>query len=406
MTRFDELSQILFEISMSIGTSLDLPQMLRQFASVTLRKLNGTALVVFEHSPCDGQLRFRLVFTLPRRFARTELCSLLERVVPRSLDSDEVASFEAKLPMDMALEDGGCLHLFSLPGYGLIALFRARGALPKEVLYSLAALNQKLAIACKACLAHQDLEEQVKVRTRALENALGDLERSNKELQQFAYVASHDLQEPLRMVSSFLQLLQRKYQGQLDDKADQYIDFAVDGAKRMKVLITDLLELSRIGTTGKPLSATDAGGALAEALSNLQEKIAETGAQVSFDTLPTVMADRTQLVQLMQNLIDNAIKFTRPGAQPEIRVAVQRDEDRWRISIADSGIGIEQQYADRIFLIFQRLHRKQEYAGSGIGLAICRKIIDRHEGTIRMDSAPGEGSTFSFTLADVEGEAQ
>ena len=239
---------------------------------------------------------------------------------------------------------------------------------------------------------NEELERRVRERT-------ADLERSNQELQQFAYVASHDLQEPLRMVSSYLQLLERRYKGQLDSDAHEFIAFAVDGAMRMHHLINDLLAYSRIGTRGKPFEITSVEKALDRSLINLKVAIEESGARVTHDPLPTVLADDGQLVQLFQNLIGNAVKFH--GEQPpQVHVSARRVDGCWTFAVRDNGIGIERQYAERIFLIFQRLHTRSEYPGTGIGLAVCKKIVERHGGCIWLESEPGRGSTFYFTLQD------
>jgi len=236
----------------------------------------------------------------------------------------------------------------------------------------------------------------------ALEEANAELARSNKDLEAFAYVASHDLQEPLRMVASFTKLLQKRYQGQLDSKADEYIHFAADGATRMQGLINDLLTYSRVGSRGKPLEETGCEEAFHRAVSNLQLTIRESDALVSRTPLPRVKGDATQLVQLFQNLIVNALKF-RGEARPAVHVSARRDGGRgeWVFVVRDNGIGIEARHLERIFVIFQRLHTQKEYPGSGIGLAICRKIVERHGGRIWVESQPGKGSVFSFTLPAV-----
>ncbi|MGB9006431.1 MAG: ATP-binding protein, partial [Candidatus Aminicenantales bacterium] len=230
-----------------------------------------------------------------------------------------------------------------------------------------------------------------------LKRALADLERSNKELEQFASVASHDLQEPLRMVASYTQLLAQRYENRLDDKAKKYIDYAVDGAVRMQRLINDLLTYSRIGTRGNPLEPTDAHSALGEAIKNLAATIEENRAIITNDELPTVRADASQLVQVFQNLIANAIKF-RGKDIPRVHVSAQDHGREWVFSVRDNGIGIDPQYADRIFQIFQRLHTRQEYPGTGIGLAVCKRILERHGGRIWFESEPGKGSTFFFAI--------
>ncbi|MGJ5631013.1 GAF domain-containing protein [Nostoc sp. CALU 1950] len=273
-----------------------------------------------------------------------------------------------------------------------------------------------------------------------------ELARSNAELEQFAYIASHDLQEPLRMVTSYLQLLERRYKNQLDANADQFINYAVDGARRMQTLINDLLNYSRVSTRGQPFMPVDCSVVLEQAIANLQIAIADSRAIVTYDTLPQVMADPTQLTQVFQNLIANAIKFCQ-NQQPQIHIGVvkgaeeageqgrQREQggrgageqgrqgeqgeeeepmpnaqcpmptqNEYLFSVRDNGIGLESQYAERIFIIFQRLHGRDKYPGTGIGLAICKKIIERHGGRIWVESKPGQGSTFYFTIPDIAGK--
>jgi len=224
-----------------------------------------------------------------------------------------------------------------------------------------------------------------------------DLARSNAELEQFAYVASHDLQEPLRMVSSYVQLLARRYKGQLDADADDFIGFAVDGAKRMQDLVNDLLAYSRVGTRANPFERTDCEAVLALALGNLEFAIEESGAQVTHDALPVVVADGPQLAQVLQNLVANSIKF-RSEQPPRIHVSATSIGDEWVFCVRDNGIGIDQQYHERVFVLFQRLHTRREYPGTGIGLAICRRIAERHGGRIWVESELGEGSAFHFAV--------
>ena len=235
-------------------------------------------------------------------------------------------------------------------------------------------------------------------RTQAqLERYTAELARSNEELQQFAYVASHDLQEPLRMVSSFLQLLQQRYEGKLDERADEYIHYAVDGATRMKRLINDLLQYSRVATRGKQPAPVSSQAIFDEVLADFQLSIRDSEATITHDSLPMISGDKTQVRQLMQNLIGNAIKF-HGDSPPRIHVDAERENGMWRFAVRDEGIGIEPRHAERIFVIFQRLHGKKEYDGTGIGLAICKKIVERHGGTMWVESEPGAGSTFYFTL--------
>lgn len=242
----------------------------------------------------------------------------------------------------------------------------------------------------------RDITER-KEAERALLERSEDLARSNADLEQFAYVASHDLQEPLRAVAGSVQLLQRRYRDQLDQAALEYIGHAVDGSVRMQQLIDDLLAFSRVGTRGETLAPASAGQALDRALHNLSVAIQESGAVVTQGPLPTLPADAAQLSSLFQNLISNAIKFRGPRP-PRIHVGATREGDVWTFTVSDNGIGIESRYFARIFGVFQRLHTRREYAGTGIGLAICRKIVERHGGRIWLDSVPGSGTTFSFTL--------
>jgi light-regulated signal transduction histidine kinase (bacteriophytochrome) len=264
-----------------------------------------------------------------------------------------------------------------------------------------------------------NLEEQVEKRTIELDNAnkrlkieiedhkktevtlekyLTELKRSNKELQQFAYVASHDLQEPLRMVSSFTQLLAKKYKGQLDSDADEFIKYAVDGAQRMQMLINDLLAYSRVSSRVEEFQLVDLEKAFNESLQNLKVSIDDNDARITCDSLPTIVADQSQIIQLFQNLIGNAIKF-RSNETPEIHIAVEEGEDEWIFRVIDNGIGIDSQHNERIFRVFQRLHERDSYPGTGIGLSICEKIVERHGGDIWVDSKLGNGSTFSFTIS-------
>jgi PAS domain S-box-containing protein len=227
-----------------------------------------------------------------------------------------------------------------------------------------------------------------------------ELRRSNEELERFAYVASHDLQEPLRTVTSFLQLLAKRYQDRLDQNATEYIDFAVGGAARMQRLIEDLLAFSRLGTRGGAFVPVDAGAVLDDALQGLRVAIDESQAEVTREALPTVNADPVQLGQLLANLVGNALKF-RGAGPPRVHVAAGRAGRFWLFTVRDNGIGIERQYFDRIFVIFQRLHARDEYPGTGIGLALCKKIVERHGGRIWVESTPGGGATFFFTIPAV-----
>jgi signal transduction histidine kinase len=248
-------------------------------------------------------------------------------------------------------------------------------------------------------IIHRDITERKRAE-RALAERAADLARSNAELEQFAYVASHDLQEPLRIVASYTQLLAKRYRGKLDASADEFIGFAVDGVHRMHQLINGLLAYSRVGSQVTAFKPIDCGAVFGNALANLQDTIKESGAVITHDPLPTVMADALQLEQVFRNLVGNAIKFH--GEQPpQIHVSVEQRGDEWLFSVRDNGIGIDSQYADRIFTIFERLHATKDYPGTGIGLAICKKVVERHGGRIWVESQAGTGATFYFTIPKI-----
>jgi PAS domain S-box-containing protein len=234
----------------------------------------------------------------------------------------------------------------------------------------------------------------------ALNMKADELARSNQELEQFAYVASHDLQEPLRMVSNYTQLLARRYKDKLDADANEFIDFAVEGAQRMQALIHDLLQLARVGTRAKEFVAVPADRIARDAVANLAGTIEESGAEVVIDPLPTLVGDASQLAQVFQNLVGNALKFRVAGTRAVVTVSARRGDGVWIISVRDNGIGIEPRHQERIFQMFQRLHARSEYPGTGIGLALCKKIVERHGGRISVESEPGQGSTFSFSIPD------
>ncbi len=248
-------------------------------------------------------------------------------------------------------------------------------------------------------------EKELEARVKELKTLSEKLKASNEDLEQFAYVASHDLQEPLRMVASFTELLARKYGATLAGDARDYIAFAADGARRMQQLINDLLLYSRIGTRGKALTPVEGDVVFQKAIDNLQMAIEESGAAVSQDPLPRLLGDEGQLVRLFQNLIGNAIKYRKKGVAPQIHVGVAPssvatppETPNARLFVRDNGIGIEPRHFGRIFQIFQRLHSRNDYSGTGIGLALCKKIVERHGGKIGLESEPGKGSTFFFTL--------
>jgi PAS domain S-box-containing protein len=241
-----------------------------------------------------------------------------------------------------------------------------------------------------------------KTNEEKLKQLADKLSQSNKELEQFAYVASHDLQEPLRMVASYIQLLQRRYKGNLTAEADEFINYAVDGVVRMKTLINDLLVYSRVNTKESPLEDVDLNKLVEQNRKNLAAAIEETGAEINAENLPTVRANQLQMNQLFQNLISNAIKFRKPDTKPVVNITAKHEGDEWLFTVSDNGIGIDKEFSDKIFVIFQRLHNSSEYPGTGIGLAICKRIVEKLGGHLWVESEPGMGSTFTFTIPDKE----
>ncbi len=309
---------------------------------------------------------------------------------------------------------------YRLPGWNgmeTVEILRREGLDMPVVLVS-GALGEQNAVECiKQGAADYVLKDQLTrlpgaVRRVMEEKRLRDenrrtqeeLARSNRDLEQFAYVASHDLQEPLRMVAMYTQLLAERYQGQLDDSADKYIHYAVDGALRMQALVQDLLAFSRVGRAGTDLQKTETREVVESALKNLQGAIQDSEAKISRGDLPVILADRTQMVQLFQNLIGNAIKF-RGAHPPQIQITAEREEGSWRFTVQDNGIGIAAEHVDEVFGIFTRLHTRAEYPGNGIGLAICKKIVEHHGGSIWVESQPKKGSAFRFTIPVRKGNA-
>ncbi len=250
-------------------------------------------------------------------------------------------------------------------------------------------------------ITNANLQKEIIERKQVEENliiTLHNLELSNKDLEQFAYVANHDLQEPLRMISSYTQLLERKYKDKLDQDATDYIHFAVNGAIRMQKLLNDLLEFSKINSHAKMNVQVDMSTPLGQAISNLQQLIAENNALITNDDLPVITADEAQIMRFFQNLIENAIKFKKKTELPKIHISCIRQQDMYQFSVADNGIGMEMQYHDRVFIVFQRLHSVKDYPGTGIGLSICKRIVERHGGTIWFESVVNQGTTFYFTI--------
>jgi PAS domain S-box-containing protein len=287
-------------------------------------------------------------------------------------------------------------------GTGIVLTGRQKNGSDVPIEIMLSPLESTEGILVTAAI--RDITKRKKAEAHLLQK-VEELKRSNGELGQFAYVVSHDLQEPLRMVASYTQLLARRYKGKLDSDADEFISFPVDGASRMQRLIQDLLVYSRVGTKAQELLDTSSENALQQALINLRGAIEESGALVTHDPLPTIPTDEVQLVQLFQNLIGNAIKYQGPGV-PRVHISATKNSKKdWIFSVQDNGFGIVPQYFEKFFGLFQRLHKREEFAGTGIGLAICKKIVERHGGSISVESQPGHGSTFRFALAGSERKA-
>jgi signal transduction histidine kinase len=358
-------------------------------------RLKLRALVV-EDEPADVELALRAL-----RLADLEVTEDVAQTV------QEFTELVRKNSYDVVLAD------YKLPGWNgmeSVEILRKEGLDIPVILVS-GALGEQTAVECiKQGAADYILKDHLarlpgSVRRAMRETKLrqdhrqsqDDLARSNRDLEQFAYVASHDLQEPLRMVATYTQLLAERYRGKLDADADKYIHYAVDGALRMQKLVQDLLSFSRVGRQGFALETTECDAVLQAALTNLEGAIRESGAVVEHAQLPVLVADSSQLVQVFQNLIGNAIKF-RGSEPPRIRVSAESSGKEWVFSVADNGIGIAAEHRENVFVIFRRLHTQSEYPGSGIGLSICKKIIEHHGGRIWVDSQPGRGSVFQFTL--------
>ncbi len=380
------LQKIVQERTIELGAALERLQLAVDAAEAGTGTWDvGTNLVYFDH-------RLEQMFGLSPGNPAITYAAAMERVHP-----DDIALLEVTLAKALG-GNGRFTGEFRVkaPG-GRFRTLSARGVTVQDA----DGRPERMTGLCQDITerrqSHEELERRVELRT-------AELIRSNRELEQFAYVASHDLQEPLRMVSSYLELLKQRYREHLDQDAQDFIKYAVDGSARMKCLIDDLLMYSRIGTRGKLFEPTDSLKVLEQALANLRIAIEESGAAISWDPLPIVHADDTQLIQLFQNLVGNAIKY-RSSDIPTIKITVEQQNHSWLFRLTDNGIGIDPRYAERIFVIFQRLHTRSQYQGTGIGLAICKKIVERHGGRIWLDKSVEKGATFCFTLPRIE-EAQ
>ena len=401
-----EFAPLLAQIGRIMTSSEDIDEVYDRFteAVTSVIPADRLSIVVIDSDAWQSKARYYAGIDVPLATLdawRPLDGQVIETVVrsqqPQIVDESNVAAVLAQSPR---LQDGiaaGLRTWMDVPvilEQTVVAVMRFMSSTPNA--YD--ARDQELAVLIAAQVAGAVANAQ---SIESLLATQAELARSNAELEQFAYVASHDLQEPLRMVASYVGLLERRYRGRLDSDADDFIEFAVDGARRMQALLNGLLELSRVGTRGGELEPTESEAALRDALINLEQAIDEAGAEVTHEPLPAVLGDRVQLTQLFQNLVSNAVKFN-TSRTPQVDVTAQRAGSMWEFAVADNGIGIDPAHFDRIFQVFQRLHTRDVYEGTGIGLSVCRKIVERHRGTIRPESAKGQGTTFRFTLKAVE----
>jgi PAS domain S-box-containing protein len=378
-------------IAKLLGTALDITD--RKQAEVQLRHLSDRltlavksgAIAIWDWNVTENILTwddrmYELYGITPNQFTN------VYDAWANSVHPDDRSFAEAALQQTLAGEKDYDIEFRVIHPDGTIRFLKAYALMERD---EQGELKQMVGI-------NYDITEHKQIE-QALQQLTLDLQRSNQELEQFAYVASHDLQEPLRAITSYTQLLAKRYQGQLDEKADKYIYYVVDGATRMQQLIQDLLAYSRVGRYELKQQPTDCNAVLQQVQQNLQAAIAESNAVLTIDPLPTIFADTVQVMQLFQNLVGNALKY-RGDAPPTIRVSARQQSKAWVFSVQDNGIGIEPQYAERIFEIFQRLHTRREYEGTGLGLAICKKIVERHHGHLWVESQLGQGALFCFAL--------
>ncbi len=410
--RLAQENAIMAEIGRIISSTLEIDEVYDRFAG-TVRHLidfDRISICIIDAEHQTGTVAYEMGKEIPGR-RLGEVFPLSQSVYEHILktrsgvlvQTEGISEMEKRYPFLLASLRTGFRSTISVPLISkdqVIGGLNLRSFKPNAYTERDLKLAESIGIQIAGAIANTLLFAERKRMEVTLREKTEKLARSNEDLEQFAYVASHDLQEPLRMVASYVQLLARRYEGKLDADANDFIHFAVDGAVRMRKLINDLLTYSRVGTQGKELSPTDSEAALAQSVNDLKVTIEENGALVTHDPLPTVMADRPQLGQLFQNLIGNAIKF-RGNEPPRVHISASQNGSGWIFSVRDNGIGIAPEYSERIFIIFQRLHSRQEYAGTGIGLAICKKIVERHGGHIWVESEVGKGATFYFSLPAV-----
>jgi light-regulated signal transduction histidine kinase (bacteriophytochrome) len=400
------------EIGRIISSTLDIDEVYDRFAGAVRHLIDFDRISIctidVEHQ--TGTVAYEMGKEMPGRRQR-EVFPLSQTVHEHILKTrssvfvhtEDIPEMGKTYPFLLAALQVGFKSVISVPLISkdqIIGVLNFRSVEPNAYTEGDLKIAESIGNQIAGAIANSLLFAERKQMEAALRVETEKLTRSNQDLEQFAYVASHDLQEPLRMVTSYVQLLSKRYKAKLDADANEFIDFAVDGAVRMRRLINDLLAYSRVGTHGKELSPIDSEAILAESVNDLKLMIEENGALVTHDHLPTVLADRFQLGQLFQNLIGNAIKF-RGNESPRVHISASRNGKGWVFSVRDNGIGISPEFNERIFIIFQRLHNREQYAGTGIGLAICKKIVERHGGHIWVESEVGKGSTFRFSLQAV-----
>jgi signal transduction histidine kinase len=407
--RLSQENATMAEIGRIISSTLDIDEVYVRFVEAVrhLIDFDRISICTFDAEHQTGTVAYEMGKKIPTRglgevfpLSQTVHEYILKTRSSLFVQTEDIPGMGKRYPFLLAALQVGFRSMISVPMISkdqVIGVLNFRSIKPNAYTEKDLEIAESIGSQIAGAIANTLLFAERKEMEVALRVKTEKLARSNQDLEQFAYVASHDLQEPLRMVTSYLQLLVKRYGGKLDADANEFIDFAVDGAVRMRKLINDLLAYSRVGTQGKELSLTDCEAVLVQSINDLKIIIEENGAHVTHDPLPTVMADPPQLGQLFQNLIGNAIKF-RSHEPPRVHISASRNGSGWVFSVRDNGIGIPSEYSERIFIIFQRLHNREEYAGTGIGLAICKKIVERHGGHIWVESEVGKGAIFRFSL--------